>query len=244
MIGIADFLIQTINGQIRHDFSFGLVQAIEYQNWLNKGSHDYHLADMDDMLEYDATEFIPCGSIQFIQKFLATYHDKHTIKPINIPSIIGSIEYTKRICWNMHKNHIKLIKKSFVKSNNELKGFADIISQDEISALPDGNYLVSDVIDIESEWRTFVYEDKLVGLQNYLGDFTMFPDIDMIQLMIKDYIGSPPAYTLDVGINENDGTFLIECHNFYSCGLYGFNKENILPQMFIRSFKHLANKGY
>jgi hypothetical protein len=27
------FIIQTINGQVRHDFSFNLIDAIEFNNW-------------------------------------------------------------------------------------------------------------------------------------------------------------------------------------------------------------------
>ena len=41
----------------------------------------------------------------------------------------------------------------------------------------------------------------------------MFPDVDLIKEMIKDF-NYNNAYTLDVGINK-DGTFLIECHDFF-----------------------------
>ena len=31
-----DFLIQTVKGKVRHDFSFTLLESIEYQKWIGK----------------------------------------------------------------------------------------------------------------------------------------------------------------------------------------------------------------
>ena len=67
----------------------------------------------------------------------------------------------------------------------------------------------------------------------YSGELNYFPDIKEIENMIKDYgKEAPPAYTIDVGVND-DGTFLIEIHDFFSCGLYGFADYKNLPLMFI-----------
>lgn len=237
---MAKFLIQTINRQVKHDFSFALIESIDYQNWLNKGVHDYYLTG--DLLEHDYSQFIPSGSIQFIEKFLGIYHDIHNIKPINIPEQLLNIRFTKRSCEILDKDRINLNgTEKFIKSMQRLKGFTGVvnaINEDFLS----GDYLVSDLINIESEWRSFVYDGQLVGLQNYSGDFTLFPDINFIKSCIAAYTECPPAYTLDVGVNSKDGTFVIEVHNFYSCGLYGFNDSKILPQMFIRSFNHLLKK--
>ena len=104
-----------------------------------------------------------------------------------------------------------------------------------------GNYQISELIDIDSEWRCFVYNNELVGLQNYIGDFTLFPSIDAIKHMIKEYISSPVAYTLDVGVNK-DNTFVIEVHDFFSCGLYGFFNHKVLPFMFRDWFNECINK--
>jgi len=77
----------------------------------------------------------------------------------------------------------------------------------------------------------------LVGLQNYTGDFTMFPNVNKINEMIQTYKSSPVAYTLDIGINDKD-TFVIEVHDFFSCGLYGFSNHKILPFMFSKWFNN------
>lgn len=74
-----------------------------------------------------------------------------------------------------------------------------------------------------------------MGLQNYSGEFTKFPSVNKINAMIKHYKSAPIAYTLDVGVNDN-GTFVIEVHDFFSCGLYGFSNYAILPNMYYRWF--------
>jgi hypothetical protein len=159
------------------------------------------------------------------------------VKPINIPSELFKDKYLKRECNLKNRSEIILNgKEKFIKSVDKIKEFTEVIDNEKY--IPEGNYFVSELIDIESEWRAFIFNNKLVGLQNYLGSFTTFPDLKIIDNMILDYKNCPPAYTLDVGINNVAGTFIIEVHNFFSCGLYGFADNKILPQMFIQSFKH------
>lgn len=47
-------------------------------------------------------------------------------------------------------------------------------------------------------------------------------------------------YFLDVG---NSGTFVIECHDFFSCGLYGFADYSKLPHMFYKTFKEIIKNN-
>ena len=98
------------------------------------------------------------------------------------------------------------------------------------------------LIDIESEWRCFVYNEKLVGLQNYSGDFTLFPDVEFIEEIINDYKGSPRAYTLDIGINKN-GIFLVEIHEFFATGVYGWSNHQLIPLMFKSWFRECINEN-
>lgn len=234
---MANFLIQTIDGQVRHDFSFALMEAIDFQNWSHKGSHDYVLIDMKNMLEHDFTEYIPSGTIQFIQKFLQSFYDIHSISPINIPLQLFKEEYLKRNVVIKNKGFYEFENEKFVKSDIRLKGATEIMNS--LNVREGERYLVSDLVDIESEWRTFIFNKKIVGLQNYLGDFTMMPDINLINEMVSKYDNSPTAYTIDVGINFTEGTFLIECHNIFSVGTYGFSNNQVLPQMIIAGFRHL-----
>lgn len=50
------------------------------------------------------------------------------------------------------------------------------------------------------------------------------------------------GYTLDVSVFNNK-TSIIEVHDFFSCGLYGFNDFRHLPFMFYRWFNEYINKN-
>jgi hypothetical protein len=55
--------------------------------------------------------------------------------------------------------------------------------------------------------------------------------------MIATLRNPPIAYTLDVGIKtETKETVIIEMHDFFSCGLYGFNDPFRYPYMLSQWF--------
>jgi hypothetical protein len=217
------FLIQTINGKIKHDFSFTLLESIEFQNWLrNDKSFEACFTDEPTMPNY-----IPIGSVEFVSKYITDYYGI-TPKPKNIPLELIGKNWAGRTVINGTEKDI--VGEKFVKSNDRIKSFTEFCK-----TAPEGNYQISDLIDIESEWRAFVFEGKLVGLQNYSGEFDVFPNVDKIKAMINAYKTQPIAFTLDVAISNND-TVIIEVHDFFSCGLYGFSEHKILPFMFSKWF--------
>lgn len=225
------FLIQTDNkDHVKHDFSFALVEAVKYNNWFHNEKVfevDYIIENFNGYDYLDPLKFIPVGSIEFILEYLEKYFQLKP-PPLNIPDVLFNEQYLKRKCQILTKEDIPA-GNFFVKTIDKIKGFTEVISDDH-STIPEGNFLVSEIVNIDSEWRCFVYKHKLVGLQNYSGEFTIFPNVSDINSMIAEYTNSPIAYTLDVGVS-NRGTFVIECHDFYSCGLYGFSDYRILPYM-------------
>jgi hypothetical protein len=251
------FLIQKINGKIVHDFSFTLLQTIEFKNWLTRGEKcEKVLVKYFDTVP-DATEFkfkqihnkyVPVGTVEFVSAFLRQFFGL-TPKPLNVPEeLFNNLywKYTQRYIFNgTEKDIVNLTGRWFVKSNDKIKGFSGIITLNGTSQIPEsiqlfaGNYQFSKYINIESEWRAFVYDGKLVGLQNYAGEFTKFPNVCLIKEMIEAYKSAPVAYTLDVGVNDN-GTFVIECHSFFSCGLYCFNDIKY-PNMLYKWFYNYIN---
>ena len=246
MNNIKTFLIQTIDNMVVHDFSFTLIEAIKYNNWYNgEKIYDYILQENtnlsinsnDQPYKEDVEGIIPIGSVEFVLKYLNDYYNINNIKPLNIPEELNKYKYIKRNVWNFYpfQNDKYINKTVFVKSKTKIKGYTDIVKYTDV---PTGEFIVSELIDIQSEWRAFVWKHTLYGLQNYSGDFTMFPDIKLIKKMISDY-SNDGAYTLDVGINDKDGTFIIECHDFFSCGLYGFADYRVLPLMFIDTWNKL-----
>ena len=217
------FLIQVVNGEIQFDFQWELIQAIKGTNWFrNEVIYEYVLSDVD------LPNCIPIGSVEFTLNYMEKYYNK-VIKPLHIPPILFQEKYLKRKCEILHSSQFEVMEPIFVKSVDKIKGFTEIVEKGD--KIPEGNYFISEVIDIESEWRCFVYNEKLVGLQNYSGDFTLFPDVKLIEEIIYNYKEAPRAYTLDIGINEN-GIFVIELHNFMSVGFYGFSDHKLIPLMF------------
>lgn len=246
------FLIQKCKGKIVHDFSFTLLESIRYLRWVAKENDvDINVKHLDFIDAKNENwnwwfqpvhqHYIPIGSVEFVTAWFKRFHD-HEPKPINVPEEL--FPFAQRSIWNADENgYYKGYDKLFVKSNDHIKGFKLLIKEDY--ELTKGNYQFSKVVDIDSEWRCFVYQGKLVGLQNYSGDFTMFPNVSHIEMMIKDYRSAPVAYTLDVGVFNYGDTFVIECHPMVSVGLYGFSDYRILPFMFARChYEYLKNVVY
>lgn len=247
------FLIQKINNEVRHDFAFTLLESIRFDKWLHPVHSDIkvkflntvEITEPDDIyppIEFKRyhKDYIPIGSVEFVTQHLQHFYGLSP-KPRNVPEVL--FPFAGREIFN--GNHLVMENAAgdyFVKSNDTIKGFAEFIGFNcrEMFpyTIPVGNYQYSQKIDVYSEWRTFIYEGKIVGLQNYSGEFSMFPDYSEIEKMVDVYEKSeeaPIAYTLDVCVNVH-GTFVMECHDFFSCGLYGFNEHKFLPQMFARWF--------
>ena len=235
------FLIQKINGEIRHDFSFALLESIRFKNWLTRNNKEdkiivkyVNIYDFFNDGNYTPIVFkechrnyVPVGSVEFVTEFLQKFYGL-TPKPRNVPECLFDVRYAHRYIKNgNHMDFENIIGgEYFVKSNDKIKGYAEVIKLKEPLALPipAGNYQISEFINIDSEWRTFVYEGKIVGLKHYSGEFIKFPNVQAISAMINAFEKSgtaPVAYTLDVGVNDYH-TFIIEVHDFFSCGLYGF----------------------
>lgn len=242
------FLIQKIDNKVVHDFSFTLLESIRYQNWLqNEKALEFkyfntHPSDKNWFFKPFHQFYIPVGTVEFVTAWFQRFHD-HTPKPINVPNELRV--FAGRSIWNADENGFyKGYGKLFVKSNDRIKGIVGIFNENEYD-FPAGNYQFSEVIKIDSEWRCFVYQNKLVGLQNYSGDFTMFPNVSHIEMMIKDYKSAPVAYTLDVGVFNYCDTFVIEVHDFFSCGLYGFADHSTYPYMLTRwNYEYLRDVVY
>lgn len=253
------FLIQKINKELRHDFTFALVESIRYHNWLTNSVEMKHkFIDSIDKNNPNIWHFknfhhsyVPVGSVEFVLSFM-THFGIEKPKPMNVPNEL--IQHAGREVINGNEMTVEFLfanpKEYIIKSNDKIKGFSQCIDTKDTSiTVPKGNYQISEVIHIESEWRCFVYKGKLLGIQYYTGDFTVFPDVSKIYQMIDAFKSAPVAYTLDVGVNYIGrssvlkNTFVIECHDFFSCGLYGFSDYTKYPHMLQRWFNEYKLKS-
>lgn len=116
-------------------------------------------------------------------------------------------------------NGVKLFTGELIESEkqvNSLKDFYDVHDSTEL-------YLSSPVKFL-AEYRCFVHEEELKGIQYYSGDFTLFPNVATIEEMIRVYTTANCAYTLDVGVVSKGGeTILVEVNDMWAIGSYGMD---------------------
>lgn len=140
----------------------------------------------------------------------------------------------------------------FIKPMNEVKLFTgEIITKDsQLSFLNEYHdvkdetevYVSAVLPPVASEYRCFVHEDKLVGIQYYLGDFRKYPDAHVIEDMIKAYKSSNCAYTLDVAVLEHGQTVLIEVNDMWAIGSYGMNAKTY-ALMCVRRMREIGRQA-
>lgn len=231
------FLAQKIDGKVTLDFVFALQESQRYFKWRN---NPFTLRLVNNIVPDNLKkDYIPIGTVEFIKSYIEKYYpDKITgLIPLNVPkSLIGwagrevydvvDLSYTDTLGFKFGD---EIYRKSITTIKDPTNGYLFYNNPDDLIG-----YQVSSIIhpEILSEWRVFVYKNKPQQVCFYSGDPLVFPDSKIISTMIDSYSDeSPVAYTLDVYVN-NKGTFVLECHRFFSCGLYGFSDYRKLPYMF------------
>lgn len=230
--------IQGLNGIPTDDWALNA-----YVGFRNKGTNVKIYEDINEVSLNRNSMVV--GSIEDT-KFFFNKMDYIVDYKITIPDCLNKVKFTKR----------KIEKKSKIKLNSEwhfpyfvkseyLKEFEPIVIKnfdDRNKAYSYENVIISEFIDIKSEWRCFIHDEKIVGCQNYLGDFKILPNFKLIEDMIEDYkYYSPIAYTIDVGILTNDETCLIECNDFWSIDSYGLDSKTYSKMLMDRWIEILRN---
>ena len=185
------------------------------------------------------------ATIQFFEQ-AGVKTPKYLGYPIQLKSYLGR---------NIHENlygdliHSETTFPYFIKPSNEVKLFTgDIIEKrSDLELLKefspgikdDTEIYVSETIDIVSEYRCFIFENDLKGIQYYLGDFRKYPNTEIVDQMVKDYTSSPVAYTLDVGVTADGDTILVEVNDMWAIGSYGFDAK-MYALMCVRRMKELC----
>lgn len=261
------FLIQVSekDGQVVHDFAFRLLDALRYAEWRHPEpiyTKSFSVAGetIQTLLEsgITPTDIVPIGSLEFVTGRMNDIglNGVEKIKPLNIPPVLDTYEFLGR----SHKAGLtkeQLLQGEndfpvFIKSADEYKGFTDILEftgqLKGLSAVK--RYDVSQVVDIQAEWRVFVQQDEIIGAKSY-GSNELFPkpaNARFLNRMTKTIrearekgLFFPMSYTLDVGVSY-EGSFLIECHPFVSCGLYGFDDLERLPSMLIQGYQYFVEE--
>lgn len=81
----------------------------------------------------------------------------------------------------------------------------------------------SEVKNIITEWRCFVRYGKILDIRRYKGELGKIYSLKTVRDMVQAYIDAPAAYSLDIGLTENDETIIVEVNDGYSLGSYGLD---------------------
>lgn len=86
---------------------------------------------------------------------------------------------------------------------------------------------------VNSEWRVFVFNGEVRDIRCYSGDVCTLPDKEYVEKIAKTYsdTSGKHAFTVDVMVTDEGKTDIVELHDFFSCGLYGFEDYSVLPLM-------------
>ena len=235
------FIVQEI--KIPWDFVMELYRSQEYYNWVGEGFEIIRESEINS--DFNPSEYCPVGSVEFVVSYLEKYFGKKPY-PINCPDLlVGEIK-------QIHLPTPLIIKDEIVKSFSGISEFF-IKSERTIKSDLNGKYKISDPIlnnsfsdpvvirpwidDIVSEWRIFVRDSEILDIRNYTGDPFICPDRNKCKEFVKIYITDKPAYTLDIGVREDKSLVVLEVHDFFSCGTYGFSDYRKYPIMLWRWFK-------
>jgi len=210
------------------DFEYLIFESQRYMKW-------YDGTDITIIYDNPTSKSCPIGSVEYVVNFYKQHYGV-SIKPKNIPkTFLTEPLFLNRQVSFIADFDVNQSEICHVKNNETIKGELDLDNPIGIEVQ------VSEYIsDIESEWRAFVFNNKMVGLHNYSGDFTLMPNVKVIEDMIESYKNEAPiSYTLDVMVH-NSKTSLVEIHDFFSCGLYGFSDTRIYPIMLYRWFHNFT----
>lgn len=258
------FEVEPLTNHLCFDFQFELLQTLK-DTWGSKRDNPVYefVSDsliFDNRFSDKYKEYIPIGSVEFVKNHMECFYGIQLL-PINVPEDL--FKFTGREIHNFSLNELKEFFKRdnferewFVKSNHIIKKSPSFLvikedyrvffedNQDESETFQVSRYLDEKTTGTQlvSEWRVFVHNKRIVGCKNYSSDdiFPAIPDSEIVKNMIASYDSRSPVYTLDVGvvydlITKETSTIIVEVHDFYSCGLYGFSSPN-LPYMYSQWF--------
>lgn len=257
------FIIQTVNKQCRLDLCQAMQNSVDFDSWREKKSiekvvycslEDLYTKKMHKYI-HGRKDYCPVGTLEFVFAFIDAKYglDAHKlIKPLNIPKelethAIGRVYYSnsdfKKIMDGL-KHGIRYYAKAMDEFKSGRNGIVDCVQR-----ITDNTQLTEENTFIRSEWRIFVHNGQAIDIKNYMGNPFCFPtfedDIRNI-VSIASYECGIKEGTVDIGVYEywiddrcHKHVGVIECHDFFSCGLYGFSDYNAIPLMLWRTWLKL-----
>lgn len=227
--------------RIAHHFDcscalYGAIESIQ----------DYKLVDINEISSGKYDMFIRrnlfVGSTEFMQEVFSRVNLNNVKLPLN--------SNRKSVIMTLKEAHEKVYsgEKLFIKPTS-IKLFTGLVLDGSqyscLSKLPDDTEVMvyepfKEVI--ESEWRIYVNNNKIIDSRNYSGDFKINPDYGYCENVIKTTCADfPVAYTVDIGILSNSENVVIEFNDMWAIGNYGVPNEIYLKLLKQRYFEIINN---
>src|ERR1035437_3000672 len=212
---MTNVFIQKEHEEFDYDFMFEAYQSFTDINfWSREKSYNIVTISLEKFLN-------SCATLENSDIFIGTVDSMREVfnrleikipKPINIPKELSTFAFRKTTDGILEN----LVFPCFIKPLEDLKLFPGFVikSTKDLNLLypqikADTKLFISEVEDFVSEYRCFVYKKEIVDMRHYSGDFRIFPFIEIIEGAIKEYVGSPIAYTADFGVTKEGETKLI-----------------------------------
>ena len=234
------FIIQDL--PVPYDFMMELYRSQNYYDW--RGDK-FRIVKTSGRKIKNPKEYCPVGSVEFVVQWYDLYWGKKPM-PINCPDIFATNQIhlpTPLIIEDEIKKSFPNEKYVFIKSEKTIKSELNgkySVSDPQLSvSFPDPVVVRPWIDDIISEWRLFIKDNEILDIKNYLGDPFVCPKKKDCEDLVRQcsLLSSRPAYTLDVGIRSSGKIIVLEVHDFFSCGTYGFSDYQRYPIMLWRWFK-------
>ena len=149
-------------------------------------------------------------------------------------------KYLHRRIWESSIRDIKtelfdkclcFINPVFIKPKDKLKKFTGFVikSIDDLGNINNAGdntkIICSEPVNFVSEYRCPVINGEVRDFCFYSGDSNILIDKGVVQEMVKDFVNSPKAYCIDVGVLSTGETALIEVNDALCIGIYSMSKE-------------------
>jgi len=130
----------------------------------------------------------------------------------------------------------------FIKPKEDDKKFTGFVCKDKFDwhlggLSSDLVIYASEPIDIFTEYRCYILDNKILNISRYAGRVDNFPNCDTIRGMIMSYTTAPIAYSLDVGVTREGDTILVEVNEPLSLGNYGLAPVHAAKMIAARWFQ-------
>ena len=194
------------------------------------------------------------GSVEFMTEVFNRIEIKQPKLPLN--NFRPFIEMKIKDFKNLIDNNSNSEQKYFIKPK-EIKAFTGFVvdkwSVTTLNSLNDDlDIFVQEVIDIESEWRIYVFRNKVVDIRQYSGELEadVYGMVNFANKLLKNkeekLKGFPSTFTIDMAIYKKYPKIrlktVVEFNDMWAIGNYGISNDLYVKMLKERYFDIIKNK--